>query len=221
MGVIDVVFPVKCVGCEKVGRYICEECWGEVGRARRECPVCGRKSRGGWAHRGCKVGKLTRIFSMYQYRGVVQRLLKKVKYKSSWKMIDELAGEWAKGVSDQILDEVSHRRVIVTSVPMSKMRLRERGFNQAERLGRALAEQLGLEYRETLMRVRATKPQYGLSRKERSVNLKGAFRAIGKLDDELVILVDDVWTTGSTLRECSTVLAKSQVEEVWGVVVAS
>lgn len=226
MGIIDMVFPVSCVGCKQSGKYICNKCWRGVEGASQVCPRCGESSRDGWRHGRCKVGKLTRMYGSYKYRGVVQKLLKKVKYKSSWKMVDELADKWVQDVSDQILEDVSYAQVVVTSVPMYGGRQRERGFNQAERLGRKLAEKLGLEYVEMLERVRSTKPMYGLSKEGRRENVRGAFKTVGMGENmvspvhDLVIIVDDVWTTGSTMRECARVLARVGVEEVWGVVVA-
>ena len=206
MGIVDAVFPVKCVGCKACGKYICQECYMSVRRSSRPIE---RSS-----------GEMTRVYATYQYGGVVQKLLKKVKYKSSWKMVDELAERWSERVSDAMLDEVSECEVVVTSVPMYKLCQRERGFNQAERLGRKLADELGVEYIETMRRTRATKPMYGLDKKARRGNVKGAFEMREKMSAELVILVDDVWTTGSTMRECAKMLRKMGIEEIWGVVVA-
>jgi len=206
MGIIDAVFPIRCVGCGRNGKYICDECWRGVGGSSRPFERLN--------------DELSRVYASYQYGGVIQKLLKKIKYKSSWKMVDELADRWVEKVSNEMLGEVSEREIVVMSVPMYHTRQRERGFNQAERLGRKLAERLDVKYFDGLKRVKSTKPMYGLSKEERGGNVRGAFGVKDKVKSELVILVDDVWTTGSTMRECSRVLSQVGVEEVWGVVVA-
>jgi len=105
---------------------------------------------------------------------------------------------------------------MVTSVPMWKQKERERGFNQAKILAQLLGNNVDL-----LERVRETKAMFGLSKNDRQININGAFRVVTK--DQIlgrVIVVDDVWTTGATMRECVKVLKKAGVGEVWGVTLA-
>lgn len=135
---------------------------------------------------------MERLLVGLPYRGLVQQCLKKVKYKSSWEVVDFLFG----------LGNFEKCEGIVVPVPMYAKKERERGFNQAERIARSLDSPVQL-----LARVRATKPMFGLDRKKRQENIRGAF-AISKqlaangLRQKRVILVDDVWTTGATMREC-------------------
>lgn len=237
MGLVSLLYPKLCAGCGREGEYLCGACWDGLPRMPAVCPECNRASAEGYAHARCRLPLgMERLVAPYQYKGVLQKVIKETKYKNAWGVAEELAGKWAREV---LVEEEDWTGAVVTSVPMYGPKARERGFNQAERLGRALAnslqgDSLKVEYREMLRRVRATRPQYGLSRKERARNVKGAFVLNPKSEilnpkqirnsktkiPKLVLLVDDVWTTGSTMRECTRVLRRKGFEEVWGVVLA-
>lgn len=102
----------------------------------------------------------------------------------------------------------------ITSVPLSEDREQERGFNQAERMARYLAEWYGIPYRPTLRRVRHTEKQSLKSRRSRVTDMRGIFAraasdlAISSPQPRNLLLVDDVYTTGSTMNECARVLAE-------------
>ncbi|MFZ2199395.1 MAG: phosphoribosyltransferase family protein [Microgenomates group bacterium] len=109
---------------------------------------------------------------------------------------------------------------------MWRAKERERGFNQAEILAEHVVKSLpGVSRKvDMLERVRETKPMFGLTRKARSENIADAFRIINNqisiIKQQKVILVDDVWTTGSTMRECAKMLKQSGVREIWALALA-
>jgi len=109
----------------------------------------------------------------------------------------------------------------VVPVPLARERERERGFNQAALLGRRVARRLGVPTQPSwLARVRATRPQSDLSAAERSVNVRGAFRASRRATGRHVLVVDDVLTTGSTLGECARVLREAGARRIGVLTVA-
>ena len=108
-------------------------------------------------------------------------------------------------------------------VPLHKRKLRQRGFNQSVLLVKSISRLLNLETDYfTLMRIRYTETQTGLTLEERRKNVKGAFEATdnGNLNGKSVILVDDVATTGNTINECARVLKKAGCERVVGLTLA-
>lgn len=112
---------------------------------------------------------------------------------------------------------------LLVPVPLHPNRLRERGYNQSALLARALAERSGIAWQDVLVRVRDTPHQTGLGRAERLKNLDGAF-ALRKGSDvtgKRILLVDDVFTTGTTLRQCAAVLHQYGAVEIHGVTLAS
>ena len=93
-------------------------------------------------------------------------------------------------------------------MPLHPARLRARGFNQSLEIARPLGRALGIPVApDGLIRTRATPPQAELPLKERARNVRGAFEYRGELAGQRVLLVDDVMTTGSTLREAARILA--------------
>lgn len=214
MGIIDLIFPRVCVGCKREGKYICEGCQKKLARPEQICPMCCRPSIDGWAHPRCKPGAgMQRLLVGLPYRGLVQQCLKKVKYKSSWEIIDLLFG----------LGNFEKCEGIVVPVPMYEQKKRERGFNQAGRLAELLAKSCKVRNLVMLERVRATKPMFGLKKKERKENVENAFRLRETCRVNTctrIILVDDVWTTGATMRECARILKETGAREIWGVVLA-
>ena len=101
---------------------------------------------------------------------------------------------------------------LLVPVPLHLKRLRQRGFNQAHLLIRGWAKQAGMAFDGlTLSRSRWTEPQTTLSRKERKKNIRGAFlvKHPERIGGKKIVLVDDVYTTGSTVNECARVLMKA------------
>lgn len=114
---------------------------------------------------------------------------------------------------------------VVVPVPLHATKLRQRGFNQAELIARAMAKQRPLGMRlelapELLIRKRATESQVGYTRQQRLANLRGAFAADGAVSGRDILLVDDVFTTGTTVGECARVLRRAGAKRVWVATVA-
>ena len=216
MSIVDWFFPRVCVGCGQVGEYICTTCLAKLTTPEPVCPMCCRPSLDGWVHTRCRLPwGMERLVVALPYRGIVQQLLKKVKYKNSWDIIAVL------------FEYISFHRLepcVVSDVPMFPQKERERGFNQAKLMAQIFAKANRLLYFPTIERVRSTKPMFGLSKKERLENVQGAFRLKNQnnliVKNQRIIIIDDVWTTGATMRECAKILKQGGASEVWGVTIA-
>jgi ComF family protein len=111
---------------------------------------------------------------------------------------------------------------VIVPVPLHSSRLRERGYNQSALLAHELAKHTGLPVSENaLVRLTPTPPQVGLNAVERARNVRGAFSCInGELRGCQVLLVDDVLTTGATVRTCAEELLRAGSGNVWGLTLA-
>lgn len=110
----------------------------------------------------------------------------------------------------------------VVAVPLHSVRLRERGYCQSDLLARELARGLGLPYwRHTVIRLRNTRPQVGLTVDERWENMRDAFACRGEeIVSQRIVLIDDVCTTGATLNACAQALQTGGARTIWGLTLA-
>lgn len=224
MSVLDLLFPKRCLGCGRLGRYFCLRCRTTlitIGASEAICPVCERPAIDGATHPKCRtrygVDGLTGFF---RYKGVMRTAIKTLKYR----FVSDLAPELVSFIPDPAY--LQFRRfpdAVIVPIPLHMSRLRSRGFNQAQLLGEQLAVRLHIPIRtDMLRRTKPTASQAGIARRqERLVNAKGAFVMPTKITGVLhVLLVDDVFTTGATLRAAAGVLKRAGAHMVWGVVLA-
>ncbi len=122
---------------------------------------------------------------------------------------------------------VTQKNVVLIPVPLHWQRKNWRGFNQAELLGQPIACKLGNGFNSNLLiRTKNTKTQTKLSKKSRLQNIKGAFSFNQQFNNVAtqqfnILLFDDVWTTGATMRECALVLKRNLKQaKIWGLTLA-
>lgn len=124
----------------------------------------------------------------------------------------QYAYSMARLMADTILREYKDEEFdLITFVPLHKLRLRERGYNQCKLLAKKLSRTLGIPYKTTLIKIKHTEPQHTLKKpEEREKNIKGAFKVIDKklVKGKRILLLDDIITTGNTLGECAKTLDK-------------
>jgi len=148
------------------------------------------------------------------YEGALQEAIHRWKYQGKT-TLNPIFGDWmAEGLyrywDPNLID-------LLIPVPLHPQRLRERGFNQALLLVKELSRRTGIPYRKRLLqKIRPTLPQVNLSGVEREKGVKGSFTIDGKEETEgkAILLVDDVYTTGATVNECSKVLMAAGAERV-------
>ena len=226
-GLLDLLFPPRCIGCGRVGSWLCATCLEEIELIRPPiCPRCGRPLAEitGVRHEGrlcylCQHAPLQidGIRSVAYFEGTLREAIHRFKYAN----LRDLAFPLGEMMSTYWRESPLPAEVIVP-VPLHENRLRARGYNQAALLAQVLGQKIGLPISEgTLARVRETLPQVGLGAQERKENVRDAFRC---LDDGLagrrVLLVDDVCTTGSTLEACSLALRQGRARSIWALTLA-
>lgn len=226
---LDLIFPKFCVGCGKFGTYFCPQCVRNISQTELVCPHCERPSIGGLVHPLCKKKNgLDGLWSLGVYKDPLRKAIQKLKYKFvkdlAAVLVDLTLEYWAR-YSPQFLEEIKKdggEGWVVIPVPLHPKRQNWRGFNQSAQLGKLLAQKIGLKYEEALKRVKFTKPQVGLKGWKRKQNIKNAFSL--SVNHEPItmnyLLIDDVWTTGSTLKECCYVLKRGGAKKVWALTLA-
>jgi len=165
-----------------------------------------------------------RALSFAEYKGALRGLIHLLKYENVTPAARPLGQKLTEVVSE-LLAGRSESVPLLVPVPLHKDRRRTRGFNQAELITRTAAKHFNGKAEiapAALVRHRETISQVGLSREERIENMRDAFRVVdrGRVAGRIVILVDDVMTTGTTLSECARVLKKAGAERVWAATVA-
>jgi ComF family protein len=144
-----------------------------------------------------------RVFAVGPYTGTLQEAIQRFKYRGQLPLERPLGALLA----ETLLTGGGQRPDLVIPVPLHKDRLRERGYNQALQLARQLGRRLRVPVAADLLRrVRATATQQGLDAVARKSNLRGAFAVTAPVTGQQLLLVDDVLTTGATVRECAHAL---------------
>jgi ComF family protein len=157
------------------------------------------------------------VCAAFRYQGRAAQAVKRLKFDRVTSLAAPIAKEMLLAVRRLGIEPPDLGDAIVP-VPIHWTRRCERGFNQAELIARPLAPEL---FRPRLLRrVRRTRPQVGLTREERRLNLVGAFRALGPAPAR-VLLVDDVLTSGGTAIECAKALRAAGAREVSALLFAS
>ncbi|RAL24551.1 ComF family protein [Thermoflavimicrobium daqui] len=160
--------------------------------------------------------------SVVLYQGQAKKIIQIFKYRGQERLAVPL-GRWMAEVCFQYYRSVPFS--LITYVPLHENRLKQRGFNQAELLAQVMGRQLRLPVQKLLIRRRETSSQSQRSRKERLQALQHAFILNEEFDStwlsrQCVLLVDDVYTTGSTLRECVKPLSEIGVKQVYTITFA-
>lgn len=223
--VLDLVYPPRCPLCRKLTpaeEIVCFSCLQDILQEMEGCFLCFhpvfQEDRGnGWIDREFY---LDSIYGLGLYRGNLKELIHKYKYESRRELADFFAPILAGGVESCINSGKWIGPEGVVPVPLHPLRLKERGFNQAQLLGTELAHRLNLPLYDVLTRTRNTQTQTRLSRDKRFSNIKGAFnlkKEVNKLPASLII-VDDICTSGATLNEGARILRKHGVKKVYGAV---
>lgn len=217
-------FPPHCASCGAdtvPGIHLCPAC-AEKPRAI-EPPFCQRCSEpfdgaidGSFECANCADRTLHFDCAVAPYlsRGVVREFIHRFKYDHERHLRQPLAAWLADALDDERLRAQPIDAIV--PVPLHPTRLRERGFNQATLLAELLSVRAGVPMRDCLQRTRYTTTQTRLDREQRMENLRNAFRVRrnAAVQHRHLLLVDDVFTTGSTVNECARVLRRAGAASV-------
>lgn len=228
MTILDFLFPRKCLGCGREGAYFCSQCLNYFSLDnKRICPVCEKPAIGGKTHFGCLLKyDLDGLTSIFDYKSLISKSITKLKYRFVTDLASELVEVFVSSCGeDPEIRNLCLKKVSLVPIPLHKNRERWRGFSQTKLLGKMIAENLAVEFiPDLLVRTKDTKPQVGLGEFERTENIKNAFSVFTNpkflIPNSQIILFDDVWTSGATMKEAAKTLKKAGAKFVWGLTIA-
>ncbi len=219
---LDILFPKVCVGCGKEERYLCVNCTLFMSEVEFSCPVCDKTELFGRRHNGCKAkNNPDGLVSFWNYEGLAKQLTLKSKYNSLIDIPKELADYGLLTIREnkhrfsEFTGFLFDEKTIISYVPLHKKSEIKRGFDQSKIAAEHLAKRINKEVVTLLKREKETKSQTKLNKEERFLNTKNAFSFTHNKGAEQVVLVDDVWTSGATARECTKTLKENGVKKVW------
>lgn len=205
-GILEFFYPPRCLFCRKIvlpGRECCEACekslLSEHWSARMIEP---------------QTGKTLVCIAPDQYDGPLRKAMLDFKFHN----MPKHAHFFAQRIFSQLQQSSFLTRAdFVVSVPLSRERLHQRGYNQSELIARELAALAGLPYFTVLEKHVENQEQHRLHKKDRRQNVRGVYRILPgahQVENQRILLVDDILTTGATLGECAAVLYAAGAKEV-------
>ena len=217
----DIVFPKYCLNCQAEGEWLCADCRTLAAiSAKRICPVCKQE-----AAASCCDGPLSELFMLASYGDVIAKnVIKQLKYGYSKELAETVISGWLKEFY-RLHGGSFAKKPLIVPIPLHRQRLLERGFNQSELLARELGKLSGWQVESGLIaRIRHNSQQARLSGRRREENVRGIFRVDERKISDCwggdILLIDDVYTTGSTMQEAARTLKNAGFLKISGLTVA-
>lgn len=222
---MDILFPRRCPVCDNAapaGTLICPECEGRLRYVGQPfCMKCGKpllEKEAEYCH-DCSTKKhyFGKGLALFEYNSVAASI-----YRFKYRGRQEYAKFYGRCLAGRLGERIlSWKPDALVPVPIHKSRMRKRGYNQAQLLAEELGRQMGLPVKNSVIRCRNTVPQKQLDDAGRQNNLKKAFKICGN-DVKLntIVIIDDIYTTGSTVDAVARELRKAGCADVYYVALA-
>lgn len=224
--ILELIFQEKniCFICDEYDEeikssYICSDCFKKLMFIEEnKCKKCCRILDVGYSVDLCHdcidhKFYFNKAISALEYTGIVKDAIYKFKYKNKAYMYKMFGYMLIKSLKEEDIQDID----LIVGVPLHKKKKIKRGFNQAYLLGKYIGKELDVKVdKKSLVRIKETSTQNKLNKTSRLLNIKNAFKVKNEelFKDKKVLLIDDIFTTGSTVNECSKVLMKAGAKEV-------
>ena len=201
---LDLIFPRKCALC---GKLLNKDETDYCHTCRTDSPYFPVLEEKVHPSGKTELRFLDSFTAVWYYKGNVRRAILRLKFQGA----RFLAVPLGRSLAMKVLSTHPAGFDYLTWVPVSAKRKRKRGYDQSLLLAKALGEELGMEPKPLLKKVRDNPAQSGLSPEKRRGNVSGVYAPVGEIDltGKRVLLIDDVFTTGSTAEECARVLREA------------
>ena len=204
---LEYIFLPVCGICGKLGEgYLCKECEKSIKEYYIEQKVFVKDIRSKY--------KMCKTMHLLKYEGLVRKLLIDYKFNDKsylYKTFCEIIKN-----DKKTLDFIKSYDIIIP-VPIHKKRMKTRGYNQSELIARELAKICGNKmYTDVLIKIKNNNTQSTLNKEEREKKKKNVYKLckLEKINNKKVLILDDIYTTGATVKECALELSKATVKEI-------
>lgn len=244
--ILDIFFPIECAGCGIEGSWLCKKCFNKLQyRQQQYCLHCKKENTFGRFCSDCgKNYALNGAWIACNYHNkIIVQLIKNFKYHFALDIsiiLGDFVSLFFKDLSIKSKEHSTFKTIklrhedkplkilanlsnaLLIPVPLHNKRKKWRGFNQAEKIAEIISNNFNIQINsKQLLRIKHKKPQVQLKEQQRKKNIQNCFKWDGnKLNNQNVILIDDIVTTGATLNECASVLKQAGAQQVWGLVIA-
>lgn len=227
--VLDFIYPenISCILCnkpiKKINTYsLCKDCFKELNFIQDGCIKCGKPiiyhsleklDLCGCSYCFNKSFYFDKAISCIEYSDISKSMILGFKYKNKTYM-----AKYISNIMKEKLDLENIKFDYITFVPLHKKRMRKRGFNQSEKIAKELGKMIDIPILDCIYRKSNTNRLYNLNRIERKIELKNAFLVkenINYANGKNILLIDDIFTTGSTVNEISKLLKLNNVNKIF------
>lgn len=220
----NVVVPATCLTCDRLVEKqggCCARCWSELRFVREPyCPVMGTPFSVDLGEGFLSAEAIAdppsfgRLRTVMLYDDLARRMASSIKFSDRLDLVPAIAG-WMAAAGKELLKDAD----MIIPVPLHISRLRTRRFNQSAELARHISSSCGVDHEpELLVRRKATRQQVGLTEKQRARNVSGAFQVKEncriRINGKRILLIDDVYTTGATVKAATRALMRAGAAQV-------
>lgn len=202
--ILDLIYPKTCGICGKIdSNSLCKKCEKKL-KSQLSIPII----------QEVEDKYFDELMCIWRYEGQIRRLLLDYKFNEKTYVYMTFTNFLLK--DEKIFENVKNYDTIIP-VPISKKRQKQRGYNQSELIAKELAKKTKLEYRNNcLIKTKNIIEQSKLNKEGREKNIHGVYRLENRelLRNKKILLIDDIYTTGSTVNECSKILRKSNPNKI-------
>ncbi len=206
--ILNTLFPIECLGCHQTGEIICQKCLDKIIVLNK------------WE---ANLYSLERIVTIFDYQQpLLKKIIKSFKYSPyNLNVLKRLSLLFIKCLkqSPLALNYLTKNKFILVPIPLSRQKLAKRGFNQAELIARELATAFNWPLKNVLKKTKNNPSQTNLSREQRKLNVQNVFQ-VKEQPPANIILIDDVLTTGATLKQAANILQQAGAKKIWAIVLA-
>ncbi|PIZ99454.1 MAG: hypothetical protein COX77_01560 [Candidatus Komeilibacteria bacterium CG_4_10_14_0_2_um_filter_37_10] len=228
--ILNCLWPLTCCSCHQDVFLLCPDCQEQITlRDKKQCPLCKGVQKNTEICPACQsTTALSKIIICTDYENsIIQKTIQAYKYQYLLPLAEPLAAILIKKFEQlinqgEIIIDPKNKPLIIPT-PLHRQRQWERGFNQSAQLAKIFARYFGFDYNERIIqRKRNTTHQAELNREKRLQNMINSFQIThaNAIQNRIIILIDDVITTGATLNEQAKILKENGAAEIWALVIA-